>query len=88
MILLGGIRSNHPLSQRVNAENKQTKWSHTDTGPDRHLRQSSIQGHLIQVYSQTCTKPHHIDPLTPMSDQDIISPLITSIQYQTDKQWE
>ena len=82
MILLGGIRSNHLLSQRVNAENN------TDTGPDRHLRQSSIQGHLIQVYSQTCTKPHHIDPLTPMSDQDIISPLITSIQYQTDKQWE
>ena len=88
MILLGGIRSNILLSQRVNAENKQTKWSHTDTGPDRHLRQSSIQGHLIQVYSQTCTKPHHIDPLTPMSDQDTISPLITSIQYQTDKQWE
>ena len=82
MILLGGIRSNHLLSQRVNAENN------TDTGPDRHLRQSSIQGHLIQVYSQTCTKPHHIDPLTPMSDQDIISPLITSIQYQKDKQWE
>ena len=80
VILLGGIRSNHLLSQRVNAENN------TDTGPDRHLRQSSIQGHLIQVYSQTCTKPHHIDPLTPMSDQDIISPLITSIQYQTDKQ--
>ena len=82
MILLGGIRSNHLLSQRVNAENN------TDTGPDRHLRQSSIQGHLIQVYSQTCTKPHHIDPLTPMSDQDIISPLIKSIQYQKDKQWE
>ena len=80
VILLGGIRSNHLLSQRVNAENN------TDTGPDRHLRQSSIQGHLIQVYSQTCTKPHHIDPLTPMSDQDTISPLITSIQYQTDKQ--
>ena len=80
VILLGGIRSNHLLSQRVNAENN------TDTGPDRHLRQSSIQGHLIQVYSQTCTKPHHIDPLTPMSDQDIISPLIKSIQYQKDKQ--
>ena len=34
---------------------------------------------------------YFMDPfnsLTPMSDQDRISPYITSIQYQSDKWWE